>query len=755
MTDELVAHVAVPPLAEPLTYLVPRELESRVGIGNAVLVPLGRRHGEGFVVKIEPLGDAGRFKFNLKQLNTVLRSHQFFLHSQLPWFQWIAQYYGDNIASVLETAVPSVPTEQFKEVIVELRAVPENLRGAKVRDIFKFISSTNLPLDMSYLARRFNGARATLKKYIDNGIIVLDREEVRHEANPAQLFSNRPENLQHTVAQTNAIELISRKVDENAFQPFLLHGVTGSGKTEVYLEVARHALQSGKGVLILVPEIALTPQLIGRFQERLQEPIAVLHSAIHKRARWDAWRSLIEGKARVGLGARSAVFAPVKSLGLIVIDEEHDGSYKQSEGMRYHGRDIAVMRGKFENCPVILGSATPSLESWINAKKERYTYLSMPERPLTRPQPEVEIIDLTKIKSKQMVSKTISPRLHELLQETLDRGEQAFILYNRRGFATYLQCQLCAAVVHCPNCSVALTVHHSRNTLLCHYCGLEQVPSRFCSHCPPPPISVTSDSGKQSELPLMVERGAGTERAVEELAKLFPNVSIERLDRDAVSKPEELVDLLTRVRSGACQLLVGTQMIAKGHDIPNVTLVGVLDSDIGLHMPDFRAAERVFHLLTQVAGRAGRGERPGKVVLQTRIADHFVMQCVRRNNFAKFAEFELKRREPLQYPPYGKIVRVLVSSSEKARAEKVTLQLATVIHRLPEYTDGKLVCLGPASAPFERLRGSWRFHLLLKSQSAAVLSSISQRLKKELSTASASLVKNVKVIFDIDPQDML
>lgn len=753
MIDEMIAQVVVPPLSEAFTYLVPASLGTKLEIGHAVLVPFGRRKGEGFVIKIEPLGDPTRFNFALKPIISVVRTHRFFIESQMQWFNWIADYYGESLSSVLETAIPTPPTEQFREMITSVSQPKEAPRGAKAKELLASIFDSKLPLELAQISRKFPSARLMLKKLAAEGTITIEREEVQYESTHVELKSERPAKLCLTQAQKGAIDKATESIESDSFHSYLLHGVTGSGKTEVYLELAEAALKRGKGVLILVPEIALTPQLVGRFQERLQEPLAVLHSAVHKRARWESWRSLVEGRARVGLGARSAIFAPIQSLGLIVVDEEHDGSYKQSEGMRYHGRDLAVARGKFEGCPVILGSATPSLESWMNAYKKKYTYLSLPERPMTRAQAQVELVDLNKIRPKEMASKTISPRLFELLQEILKKGEQAFILYNRRGFASYLQCQVCATVINCPNCSVALTVHHDNNSLLCHYCGLQQVPSKYCSTCPMP--DATNPKTKDSDVPLMVERGAGTERAVEELQLLFPETKIERLDRDAASSPQELVAILSRVRSGQCQLLVGTQMIAKGHDVPNVTLVGVLDSDIGLHMPDFRSAERVFHLLTQVAGRAGRGDLAGRVVLQTRIPDHAVLKHAMADNYQGFANIELARRQALAYPPFGKIMRIVISSSEKEFAEKVSQQVAGIIHNSSKSEKNDVVCLGPAPAPFERLRGSWRFHLLLKSQSSAILSSYCKRLKQVVGKLTNKKNQNVKVTFDLDPQDML
>jgi primosomal protein N' (replication factor Y) len=752
MLDEIVAYVATDPLPEPLTYLVPEELVAQLKIGYSVKIPLGNRTADGFVVGIKKKSEIPSSAYTLKAIKSVNRSYALFSEEQLEWYKWIATYYSSSLASILETAIPAAVADPKEEFIIGI-AGPEselNLRGPKAKEIFAYIKELNLPYSLKLVKNKFSNSSATIKNLINLGLITSEYTypEILPSDNKRNTLAAQKVVL--TEEQKNAVEQISACITNSKFEPFLLHGVTGSGKTEVYLNAAEQALAQGLAVLILVPEISLTPQLIERFEARLSQPISILHSAVNKKERWQSWKHLAAGKTRVCLGARSAIFAPISKLGLILVDEEHDSSYKQSEGIRYHGRDIAVMRAKFSDCPIVLGSATPSLETWANAKNRRYTYLSLPYRPLSRNKASIEIVDLSKISWSKMASKTISPKLFEALKENLEKGEQSFLLYNRRGFASYLQCQLCSEAAYCPNCSVTLTLHSSQNSLVCHYCGLSQVTPKFCSKCSP----ANPNESDQSKVPLMIERGAGTEKAVDEIKELFAEAKVERLDRDSVSSTQDLEAILEKVRNNECHILVGTQMIAKGHDIPNVTLVGVLDSDLGLHMPDFRASERIFNLLTQVAGRAGRGSLQGQVILQTRVPKHPVIQFALKDDYLGFAETELKKRGELSYPPYGKLLRIVISAAELSNSKQASEALATICLRFCE-ADDQLTCLGPAPCPFERLRGLFRFHILLKHKSSATLTQITKNLKAVVTKLQKGVHKETRITFDLDPHDML
>jgi primosomal protein N' (replication factor Y) len=544
-----------------------------------------------------------------------------------------------------------------------------------------------------------------------------------------------------TPEQQAATSDIRKHIEQSSYSSFLLHGVTGSGKTEVYLELIIEALQRGRSALIIVPEIALTPQLTDRFEARLKRSVAVLHSSLKPSDRWKHWTDLLSGRVSVAIGARSALFAPMKDLGVIVVDEEHDGSFKQGEGIRYNARDLALVRAKIAECPVVLGSATPSLETFHNSSVGKHTKHILSARFFGSHTPRCEVVDLSKIKPWHMPSKNISPLLLQGLKETLAAGDQAFVLYNRRGFASYLQCSGCEAVVECAHCSVTLTYHRRNNSLLCHFCGFSTVPPVVCTEC-------GRKDNHDPDQPLFAQRGAGTEKVFDELHTLLPEARIAKLDRDAVQSLQDYTEILTQVRDHKVDILVGTQMIAKGHDLPNVTFVGVVDCDVGLHMPDFRASERAFQLLTQVAGRAGRRDKQGRVVLQTRVPTHSSITTTVAGNYERFAREELALRKGLGYPPFQRLLRTIVAAENKEFAEKLSGQIANVAATF--CSRHSVTALGPAAAPLERVKNMWRYHILFKSSSISILQQLLHELKRQVEG-----VKGARVVFDLEPQDML
>lgn len=549
---------------------------------------------------------------------------------------------------------------------------------------------------------------------------------------------------------------IFQSLEDERFAPMLLFGVTGSGKTEVYIRAIKKALALGKSALVVVPEIALTPQLVDRFASRIEEPLAVLHSKVGATERWSAWSALIEGKLRVAVGARSAIFAPLQNLGLIIVDEEHESSYKQSDGLRYNARDVAVMRAKFSDCPAVLGSATPSFETLLNAKRGRYQLLELPSRVSSRPMPSIEVVDMRQIKRSEMASENISPHLAKALKETFDKKAQAVILYNRRGFSSYLQCDSCGEVVSCPHCSVAFTYHKRRNSLLCHYCDLKvDVPER-CQFCCNPKTTRREEEHKASDtIGLLHHRGGGTERVAEEMQALFPEITIARMDRDTVGAKDSYRQILDSMRSGESDVLIGTQMIAKGHDLPGVTLVGIIDADVGLHLPDFRSSEKTFQLITQAAGRAGRGTEPGKVIVQTRQPNHPTIVATLTGRFMAFARFELDQRHGLNYPPWGRLLRVVISSPDLDESYRAAHDTAAACqHYCEEYLNDETEysLLGPSTAPLERLRGRFRWNILIKSNSQRFISQLAGSLNKWRATIPGD---SIRIAVDVDPIDML
>jgi primosomal protein N' (replication factor Y) (superfamily II helicase) len=538
-----------------------------------------------------------------------------------------------------------------------------------------------------------------------------------------------PLNFQFNAAQQNALKQIQESVNAATFSGTLLHGVTGSGKTAVYLAAMRSVLKSGRSAILLVPEIGLTPAMAADLHQVFAQEVAVLHSSLSDQERAEQWHRIKRGEARIVVGTRSAVFAPVSNLALIIVDEEQDSSYKQEEMPRYHARDVAVMRAKMADAVVVLGSATPSLESYFNAKKGKYALLHLPDRVEQRPLPEVEIIDMRKEFQETGSEQVISRKLAAEIKERLDRKEQVMVLLNRRGYSSVVLCRTCGKKLECRNCAIALTHHKRTHRMECHYCGYIAPIPKACSHC-------------GSEYVFFL--GTGSEKLEELLHGMFPQARIGRLDRDTVRGQEDFERALNALNEGELDLLVGTQMIAKGHDIHGVTLVGVVGADTALGMPDFRAAERTFQLLTQVAGRAGRGGTPGRVVVQSYFPDHYAIQYAAQHDFVGFYEKELQFRSWMHYPPYSALANVLVRSNKLDDALRWSGQLGQWFDRTRH--EGVRV-LGPAAAPIIRLKQDFRYHFVLKSASREKLNAL---LRTMLDYAAQQKIPRTQVIVDVD-----
>jgi primosomal protein N' (replication factor Y) len=546
--------------------------------------------------------------------------------------------------------------------------------------------------------------------------------------------------------QTEALATIATAMQRGKFAPHLLYGITGSGKTAVYIAAMQRALAAGKSALLLVPEIGLTPGTAAQMVAAFGGDVALLHSQLTPDERAEQWHRIRRGEARVVVGTRSAVFAPMPELGLIVVDEEHDGSYKQEETPRYHGRDVAVMRAKLLGCCVVLGSATPSLESWNNAERGRYTRVEMRERVMARPLPKVDSIDMREEFRQTGAEQLFSRRLIEETQATLDRGEQAMLLINRRGFSAVVMCRSCGEKLECENCAISLTYHKGGEErslngearvgqrMECHYCGYRRgVPSK-CPKC---------------ESEHLYYLGAGSQQGEERLQELFPGARIGRMDRDTVRSRGDMERMLSKLHSGEINLLVGTQMIAKGHDIHGVTLVGVVGADFALGLPDFRAAERVFQLITQVSGRAGRGELPGKVLVQTYQPEHYVNQFVREHDYTGFAAREMYFRRGLKYPPFSVLANVVVQSE---RLEEVLDWAARIGRWVQQRKFEGVRVLGPAAAPNSRLKRIYRYHLVLKSDRRDVMGAA---LKEMLGFVDTQEIPRRAVVVDVDPMHLM
>jgi primosomal protein N' (replication factor Y) len=749
-SDRHLVSVVIPPLENPFLYSFDPAAHPSLSVGSLVTVQFGKRTVAAFVLSVDsPAEFTAREEMAQRgvKIRPIIRTDSpchAFAQEHLEFYQWIARYHAEPLSKILDLAVPAPAPRKPEPFFRALPAQPNARLGASQRAVIDALGGGSEWVPLASLRSACSASASTLRSLVSRGFI-----EERLGSDSPQVAPPDPASLSLrdslTQQQRAAVDAAARHIDERSFAPFLLPGVTGSGKTEVYLELIVAALKQGRSALVVVPEIALTPQLIDRFEARLKQRVALLHSSLKQKDRWGHWEALLAGEVRVAIGARSGIFAPMRDLGLIVIDEEHDASFKQGEGIRYNARDLALVRAKLSSCPIILGSATPSLETFHNARCERYSYLRLSERFHSPPPPRFTLVDLNRTKPWEMPSRSISPQLLQGLTETLAAGEQAFILYNRRGFASYLQCSACEQVVGCPQCSVTLTYHRKNNSLLCHFCGFSTPPPVACSGCGAHDKPQPSENGHES---IFSHRGAGTERVAEELAELLPQACIAKLDRDSVRSLEDYVRILSQVRSREVDILVGTQMIAKGHDLPDVTFVGVVDCDVGLHVPDFRAAERSFQLLTQASGRAGRRGGQGRIVLQTRVPSHPSLQQTIRDDYTAFADAELLLRESLEYPPFRRLLRIIIAAEDKGMAQQWAQRVAS--HTATACAGSSVHILGPAPAPLEKIRNHWRYHILCKAASAGALQAAMQRIKGMLPDN-----KSIRIIFDLDPQDML
>ncbi len=577
----------------------------------------------------------------------------------------------------------------------------------------------------------FPGASARVAALIKAGLVAVEDEEVYRTVLPEAPPADRPVEL--TAAQRLAVDAVTPAIGR-AFRTFLLWGVTGSGKTEVYLRCIAACLERGCSALVLVPEISLTHQVVDRVRARFGERVAVLHSALSDGERWDEWRRIARGEVGIVVGARSAVFAPLPRLGLVVVDEEHDGAFKQEDGIRYNGRDVAIVRAQHAGCAAILGSATPAVESYFNAGSGRYELLTLPDRVAARPLPAVELVDLRRSSAAGRAVLISAPLAAALQANAAARG-QSLIFLNRRGFANFLQCVQCGDTIVCPNCSVSLSLHRRLRALRCHHCEYTIAPPETCPGC-----------GGSS----LAAWGAGTEQVEAALRDVVPGARVGRMDRDTTSRKGAQREIFTAWERREYDILIGTQMVTKGHDVPGVTLVGVLLADQSLSFPDFRASERTFQLLTQVAGRAGRGERPGRVIIQTLQPAHFSLQCAAQHDYRTFAEQELAARRELDYPPFARLVQLRCEGESVAATEGLAQALADVVRA--EAGPGVDI-LGPAPAPLERLRRRYRWQLLLRGRQGGAVRRAARLARDRLRKRARAT--DVRVIVDVDPYGML
>ena len=740
---DAIVEVAVPlPLRRCYDFVVSKGNDAAVA-GGRIKVPFGNRLLIGVICTIK--SDSSYSLDKLKNAEEVLDSESLFEPQLWATLQWISQYYLAPIGEVFSAALPVALRQgnQIKPKAQKSWRLSEYGRSADINDLSK------APLQLAIIKRLVREKTLTAKDFKEhssgwrNAVSALDEkgwlesEESKPELRSSQIEKNS-ENY-HALdtellndQQKNVIERLEQTVQSQSYSSTLLHGVTGSGKTEVYFNIVNRVLEAGQQVLILVPEIGLTPQLINRINSCFDVPVSILHSGLNKTERHLAWWHAREGNAKIILGTRSAVFTPCTDLGLIVVDEEHDGSFKQQDGVRYHARDVAIYRAKQHNIPIILGSATPSLETYANAKSGRYNLLKLTQRATKVALPEIALIDL----NTNSTEDGLSLPMFESIRDCLAAGKQAMLFLNRRGYAPVLFCADCQKTVRCHRCDSNLTLHRRANRVRCHHCGFEGVVPKRCKYC----------QGHQ-----LVEVGEGTQRIEEALEERFPKAKILRIDRDTSSRKGELDNLLQQVKTGDVDIVLGTQLLTKGHDFPEVALVGILNADQGLYSTDFRATENLFQQIVQVAGRAGRREHVGRVLIQTAFPEHIFFQRVCDHDFNGFAQELLLERQSANYPPWGFFALLRAESPHQAKA----LQFLRCAKQDIIVAEGVKV-MDVIPAPMERRAGRFRAQLLLCStQRSALNASLSQWLQFiEIDKSARKLASSVRWYIDIDPQNL-
>lgn len=611
-------------------------------------------------------------------------------------------------------------------------------RSPKQRTVYEKLCKGEITI--SILSKEFPTHSNILKNLLKKGLIEtsIEKKEKKQatEKFDPQWTAESP--FKFNREQEQCFRKIEHSIENEFFHTYLLNGVTGSGKTEIYLRCIQHVLNLNKSAVMVVPEISLTPQTVDRFRRRFGNQVAVLHSGLTQKERFAEWKKIYEGKVSIAVGARSAIFAPFKHLGIIVIDEEHDTSYKQDSNPRYHARDSAIIRARGQNAVVLLGSATPSLESVKNVELGKYRYLELRKRVHNRLLPMIKIVDMKQEMDLKKNFSIFSTHLKKSLRERIDRGEQTFLFLNRRGTANYVFCRTCSFTFECPRCSLTLTFHGKENTLLCHYCSFSTRKPESCVDCGGQVISFN---------------GFGTQKLEDETKKNFPQARIARLDRDTVNGRKSFEDVHQKMNSGKIDILIGTQMITKGHDFPNVTLVGVIYADLSIHIPDFRSAERSFQLLTQVAGRAGRGRVPGLVIIQTFSPNHYVFEFVKEHDHQGFSEKELEFREKLNYPPFSRIVAMVIESKDERAGEILAKNTQRTFTNILKGIKGAEL-VGPSRAALYRINNRFRRHLILKASDLRVLQLVLRRFH-EVSEIKISSDSKAKLTLDVDPVNLM
>ena len=734
-------------------------MAARAVVGSRVVVPVRGRREMGFVV-----GDGGALRQGVKA-KSILDAPDtapVLEPSLIKICRWISDYYVAPLGMVLRTALPAaltgaaapVPKPKTRRVAVLRQRLPTLMerdrtfaRARKQRELYELLESLGGIAAVELLTERLSFSPSVLTSLVQRELVAIDDEIVARDPFATRERATDPGHAP-TAEQRTAIDALAAGA---AGEVFLLHGVTGSGKTLVYLDLLRRTVNhQGKSAIVLVPEIALTPQTVSRFRAVFGDKVAVLHSALSDGERYDAWLALSRGDKRIAVGARSAVFAPLHDIGAIIVDEEHETSYKQGESPRYHAREVAIVRAREQGAVVVLGSATPSLESWVNAQSGKFRLLTLPERVGGARLPKVQVVDMrvrTKDRdafspypstSEALTRLVLSEPLEDALRNRVERGEQSILLLNRRGYSAFVQCAQCGEVEVCPNCSISLTYHRAPERLVCHYCQYAEEPRIRCKRC----------GGA-----VLRQRGLGTQQVERILAERLPSLRIARMDVDTTSGKWAHSEILDRVGRGDVDVLLGTQMIAKGLDFPNVTLVGVVDADVGINLPDFRASERSFQLLSQVAGRAGRGPKGGDVFIQTRVPEHHAVRCAVTHDYIGFVRRELEGRYDPPYPPATRLVNVIFSGLREEETMQLAIDAAERLRAmLAKHPDFDVTIIGPSKCPIERIKNRWRSHFMLKSEQAAQLTRVARYIAEKLPVPSSG---QMRVVVDRDPVSLL
>ena len=730
---------ADPPFG-PYDYRIPDSFLQHVLQGQRLQVPLGagNRVVTGYCTKVETR--QGRFS-RYKEIKSIIDDTPLVTPRMLELTSWMARHYICHWGQVLEAVVPASVRGQagtreqlFLSVSTAVAARLTQLKlPPKQAAVLRTLASSSTPLTPQQVAKAANCTQGPINALRKKQLLHTERRRIQqadlveHAVTAEAAKTLNPD-------QQQALDVITSQIHAGTSATTLVHGITGSGKTEVYIRAIEEVIHQGRQAIVLVPEISLTPQTRQRFRSRF-ERVAVLHSHLSASERHWQWQRIVAGDIDVVVGARSAIFAPTPKLGLIILDEEHDPSFKQDNVPRYQARDVALKRARIEQIPLVLGSATPSLESWQQAQQGRFELVRLPQRVLNRPLPDVATIDLRNEQQTRGSSGAIGRQMHQEIQRALRDAGQVILLLNRRGFSTSIQCPQCGHVVKCDDCDIALTHHREKDHVRCHYCDYQATAPARCPEC---------------QFDAIRYAGLGTQKLEAEVRRRFPEVSVLRMDSDSMQRPGSHEQALARFRAGDVQILVGTQMIAKGLDFPNVTLVGVINADTALHFPDFRAAERTFQLVTQVAGRTGRGDKGGRVLVQTFSPEHPAIQAATRHDYRAFADTELPIRQQFAYPPFGRMIRLVMQGPQEKTTEIFSEQLSDQLTAAIADSTETVRLLGPAPAPISKLRGRFRFHLLLQAASGKTLRSLVAATLQDIKCPG-----DLQLMIDVDPLSLL